>query len=299
MNRTHDLQAAFFAMAASAILALSDTFIAAIATEAGLWQFHVIRALFALPLFLVLARVLRLTLRPRHPLRWALRSVMVAAGLLMYFAALGSLSVAQAGAGLFSAPIWVLIFSALVFGARYGWAQIAAVLTGFVGATMILQPDPAALTLASGMAFVSGAFYGLGMLLTRQLCADESPLALAAGVFGSIAAFSVVMLAINAGSQTDDFLTRGWEPVSLRFLGLTLFQAVCAVIAVSLLAQAYRIGQSARVAVFEYSFLIFAALWALLLGGPKLNLLGWVGIGVILASAMVVARLSARPERAA
>lgn len=296
MIRSPDFQAALCALAASAILGLTDNFVAPTAVEAGLWQFHVVRALFALPLFVLLSRLLGLTLMPRHPARWALRSVIVAAGLLMYFAALGSLTVAQAGAGLFSAPIWVLILSAVAFGARYGKAQIAAVMAGFGGALMVLQPDPEAVTAVSFLALASGAFYGAGMLLTRHLCADESPLALAAGVFGAIVLFSLCMLALNSGSDATGFLTRAWAPVTPRFLGLTLFQAVGAVIAVSLLAQAYRIGQAARVAVFEYSFLVFAALWALVLGGAALNPLGWAGIGVILASALLVARLGQGPR---
>jgi len=71
-------------------------------------------------------------------------------------------------------------------------------------------------------------------------------------------------------------------------LWLTLFQAVGAVIAVSVIAQAYRIGNPAVVAVFEYSFLIFASLWAFLLWGTATNALAWIGIAVILVSGILM-----------
>lgn len=85
-------------------------------------------------------------------------------------------------------------------------------------------------------------------------------------------------------------MTDPWAVPTSRFLWLTLFHAIGAVIAVSLIAQAYRIGNPAVVAVFEYSFLIFASLWAYLLWGTQNNSLAWVGIGAILASGVLMAR---------
>ena len=46
------------------------------------------------------------------------RSLFGAAGLMMYFAALPAVGIAQAAAGFFASPIWVVVLSALLFGAR-------------------------------------------------------------------------------------------------------------------------------------------------------------------------------------
>jgi drug/metabolite transporter (DMT)-like permease len=69
---------------------------------------------------------------------------------------------------------------------------------------------------------------------------------------------------------------------TFRFLWLTLLQAVGAVIAVTCISQAYRIGTPSYVAVIEYSFLIFASLWSFLLWGIPTNALSIAGIAVIL-----------------
>ncbi len=42
----------------------------------------------------------------------------VSLGLLIYFASLGALPVAQAGAGLFSAPLWVALLAVVFFRQR-------------------------------------------------------------------------------------------------------------------------------------------------------------------------------------
>ncbi|MGR3593487.1 MAG: DMT family transporter [Limimaricola soesokkakensis] len=294
-----NLQVAVLALAASAILSLIDNFVASVGEEAGLWQFQVFRTIFALPLLMLLGRYLGVSSRPKRLGRLALRSAAVSAGLLLYFASLGTMPVAQAGAGLFSAPIWVLIISVAIFGARIGKVHGLAVLGGFVGALTVLRPDPETLSLMSILPLAAGALYGFGMLLTREICPQESPVALALGVFVTIGLFSLGMLFTASFGQGETFLTRAWTPVTPRFLWLTLFQAGGAVIAVTLIAQAYRIGRPAHVAVFEYAFLVFAAFWGVVLWGTTTDATSWLGISIIVASGVVVARLpDARPGRA-
>lgn len=298
MQNSSNFAAAGLAMAASAILSLIDNFVFAVSQEAGLWQFHLFRTLFAVPMLLLGAHLLRQPLRAVNLSRLCLRSAAVSIGLLIYFAALGTLPVAQAGAGLFSAPIWVLLLSALLFGTRLSGLQLLAILTGFGGALIVLQLDLAALTPAALMPLAAGVFYGLGMLLTRHICASESALALAMGIFLFIGTASIFILAIVSlmpGADTaGPFLTRAWVTPSPRFLGLTLFQAAGAVVAVSLIAQAYRIGTPAFVSVFEYSFLIFACLWSFLLWGMAASSLVWAGIVVIIASGLAMSFLQKR-----
>lgn len=177
MQPDQGLKAAGLALAASAVLSFIDNFVAAVSQEAGLWQFQVFRTLFALPLLILAARISGQGIRPVNLPRLALRSLAVSVGLLIYFAALGSLPVSQAGAGLFSAPLWVALLSVVLFRQNIGLIGTGAVLLGFVGALMLLQPDLANLTTLSLLPLAAGFFYGLGMMLTRHLCAEESAIA--------------------------------------------------------------------------------------------------------------------------
>ncbi|MFZ1814705.1 MAG: DMT family transporter [Rhizobiaceae bacterium] len=284
MELSGNARAALLALVASAILSFIDNFVAGVAQEAGLWQFHVTRTLMAVPLLFVGARLLKVPTMPHNPKRLLIRSVILAAGLMAYFAALGFLPVAQAGAGLFSAPIWVLILSAVIFGRRLGLVQILATLGGFAGVLLVLGIDVRAISPLSLFPLLSGLFYGLGMMITRYWCSRESPAALAMGVFLVMGLFSLVMLVVLTIWPVSDtqFLLRGFEPISGVFLWLTLIQAVGAVIAVSLISQAYRIGDPPFVAVFEYSFLVFAALWAFIFWGRGLDMAALAGIGIII-----------------
>jgi drug/metabolite transporter (DMT)-like permease len=94
--------------------------------------------------------------------------------------------------------------------------------------------------------------------------------------------------------EAAGFIVRGWVPPSPLFLWLTLAQALGAIAAVSLITQAYRIGDPSFTAVYEYSFLVFAGLWSYSLWGQTTNLLACLGIGVILLSGTAAAWISQR-----
>ena len=288
MVQGQNARAAGLALLACAILSFIDNFVYLISQETGLWQFQVFRVLFALPLLFLSAKVLKLACKPKNLQKTAIRSVFVATGLLIYFAALGVLPVAQAGAGLYSSPIWVLVFSIVIFGVRVSVPRILAITGGFIGVLMLLQPDFTEFSAVSLFPLVAGAFYGLGMMATRHWCAEESAITLTIGVLSTIGVASVVALSAltiwPVPGEDPGFIFKGWSPVSGEFLLLTLGQAVGAVMAVPLITQAYRIGAPSYVAVFEYSFLVFAALWTYLLWSQGTNALAWFGIIVISVS---------------
>ena len=299
MQTTQSGQAALLALAASAILSFIDNFVAAVSEEAGLWQFQLFRAAFALPLLIVAARLIGKSLRVVHFGRIAMRSIVVSIGLLIYFASLGALPVSQAGAGLFSAPLWVALLSVILFRQQIGRMMAFAVVLGFAGALTLLQPDVSNLTLLSVMPLAAGLFYGLGMMLTRHWCADESAMSLAIGIFLTIGIVSLVMLFWVTARPGSTFMSAPWAMPTARFLWLTLLQAVGAVFAVTLIAQAYRIGNPTMVSVFEYSFLIFASIWAFVLWGATSDTLAWVGNIVIVASGILMAQSEKRTSDAA
>ncbi len=297
MQASRNITAAIMTMIAMACVSLVDNFVVEVSQSHGLWQFQVMRTCVAVPVLIVAAMMMKQSLRPKRPVKLVLRCLAIATGLVVYFSTLGALPVAQAGAGLFSAPIWVLLLSMLLFGHKITFWQAFTILGGFVGVLLLLQPDMSALSVLSLVPLVAGVFYGLGSLLTRYWCADETPMLLAVGVFvalGGLSVFPLTWMTFWPANDTPDFLTRGWEPLTAHFLWLTLLQALGAIIAMPLIAQAYRIGIPAYVAVFEYSFLAFAGLWGLLFWGQGLNTQAWAGILMITVSGLIMSMLQDR-----
>ena len=301
MQTNHAALSATLAIASTAVLSCIDNYVGLIAQEAGMWQFLLLRSAFALPLLILVAKLFQIPWWPKRIGVTVVRSLAVSTGLLLYFSALGILPVAQAGAGLFSAPIWVLIISVTFLGKKVGPLQIGAVLAGFTGVLMVLQPWGQGLSAWSLLPISAGAIYGFGMLLTKQKCSEEPPLALVLFVFLTMAIISAFILGAMAmfTAMTDptSCVFRPWTPITERLLWLSLFQCFGALLAVSLITRAYQVGESAFVAVYEYSFLVFASVWAYLLWDQATNNTSLAGILVIVVSGMLIATGQAKQER--
>ncbi len=293
-----NFRAALYSLTGAAILGFIDNFIASLSDEVSLWQFHLMRSVIAVPMIFAIGAVFGWGIAPKNLTRLTWRSVSVVAGLLIYFGALGIMSVAQAGAGLFTAPIWVLIFSGIFFAVRITLVHYAIILAGFAGVIMLLQPDLATITVLSIVPLFAGAFYGLGMLLTAKICQDESPLALTMGTILALGLVGAVLLVYFTVAPVDQpgFLTRGWVWPGSWFWGVTVLQAAGSIVAVTLIAKAYQIGTAHMVAVIDYSFLVFAILFAYLLWGTPTNWLAIGGIALIVLSGLAISAQTAREQ---
>ena len=116
-----------------------DNFIGPMAEVIGLWQFQIQRSIIAVPTLILLSMFGVLSVRTKFWKPMLLRSTLIAFGMMWYFGALGFIPLSQALAGLFTSPIWVLLFTALFRGIPVSRAQWFAVCLSFLGALMVLD----------------------------------------------------------------------------------------------------------------------------------------------------------------
>lgn len=289
------LTAAGLMIGSMMIIGVIDNFIPRLAGEIGLWQFHFVRALVALPLVASLALFGLGRIRPQRLWAVALRSLAVAVSMLFYFSALALMPIAQALAGLFTSPIFILLISALVMRRRIGPWRVLAVAVGFAGILIVLQPDPRDFDLAVLIPVTAGFFYALGAIATRSLCAGESTVAMLFGMWvtlGVLGALGLILLAlfpVGTVPGPEGFVTRGWVwPMwtSAPWVGL---QVAGSVVAVFLIIRAYQIGEPSYVAVFEYSVMIFGPMFAWVAFGQPVTSWQAVGIALIAAAGGIIA----------
>lgn len=295
------LTAAGMILVYATVIGFGDNFVRVVAVEAGLWQFHAIRTAMALVLVGLLMRPLGLRLRPVNLGAVVARSAIHGIAMLIYFGCLAFLPVAQVAAGLFTAPIFVLLISRFAYGHHIGPVRIAAVGVGFVGVILVLGPSAmSGASVAALLPVAAGALYALGNIATREWCAGESAETLlvaffvALGVLGltGLAVLAVVPVAVPEGAA--GFVQRGWVWPSGTFYFWTFVQAAGSLVGVGLMIRAYQIAAASRVSVFEYIILPASALWGWLIWGEVLGLSAGVGMGLIaLAGGMIALRARA------
>ena len=284
----HDkpLAAGACVLAAMCVIGFIDQFVRAIAEQSSLWTFHVLRSAM---MWGAVAVWLGLAGRRLRVVSWRGllgRSAAISTAMILYFGVLGFLPVAEAAAGLFTAPLWLLLFRAAA-GGPIGPVRLGAVAAGFAGVLMVLSPDAASLRPAMLVPVAAGAFYAAGALATRAWCAREGTLELAMGVFTAMAFWGLGGL-LTMG-QGDDFVTRGWVTPDAGVWWLIVLQAAGSLVAVLLLTRGYQLAEAAVASVFEYSVLGFSALFGWLVWGDRLGAAGLVGLCLIAASGAVLA----------
>jgi drug/metabolite transporter (DMT)-like permease len=272
-------------------LGITDNFVPYISETGSLWQFHMVRGVLSVILLGILAAVGMGVIRP---LSWRAvlgRSLFPASAMLIYFGCLSVLPIGVVVAGLFTAPMFVLLMSVLFQGARVGAVRICAVVLGFIGALLVIQPDPNALDLVSFLPILAGLLYAIGALVTRLWCAQEGTIALSAGFFGMLGVFGAIgLLILPAGGPEGfaGFVYRGWVPLTGAMWFWITVQAVGSIIGIGLIFRGYLLGEAGYVAVFEYSLLVFASFWAWVLWGQVMNPLAFVGMVLIVAAGAVI-----------
>ena len=293
-QQTHSIMASLLMVAAMSIIGVIDNFVIRVAESVGLWQFHLSRALLMLPLIAVLSILGLGTLRPRRNGVVAVRSVLITLAMLFYFSALALMPIAQALAGLFTSPIFVLLISALLLKQRIGPWRIVAVLLGFSGILCVLQPDPTSFDVKTLLPVAGGFFYALSAVVTRTHCSDESTVALLAamvvtlGLAGAIGLIWLALFPVGVPVGPDGFAMRGWVWPMQDALPWVVVQAVGSTIAVFMLIKAYQLGEPSYVAVFEYSVMIFGPLFAWVAFGQSVGQMQIIGIGMIASAGVLL-----------
>ena len=203
------------------IMGLSDNLVRLVSEDIGLGQYHFLRSALSIALFLMMRGFVSFRLQIINWRPVLLRTLFLSLSMTLFFSVLSFLPVALAGAGLFTSPVFVLLFSVVIFRMRPGWRRILAVVLGSVGVWFVLRPDTQNFQLIQILPILAGAFYAGASLTTRCYCAEESPYALTMAYFVLIGLIGllwvlVIDLAGIQGREQAAFLLRGlvWPDAS-------------------------------------------------------------------------------------
>lgn len=278
-------------LGAMLIIGFIDNVIPLISREIGLWQFLLVRASISVPLIACAGLLLGSRLRPLNWGAVGLRSLWVTMAMLVYFGALAVIPIQEALAGLFTSPVFVLLLTVFLYGERVGPWRVLAVIIGFGGVLVVLGPAGGGRDWASLVPALAGLFYALGALATRRSCAAESTLTMLIGVMGCQAVVAVLALAgLGAGliPTGDGFLSRGWVWPLDGVIWLIVLQAVGSALGVGLIIRAYQLGDTTKVAIYEYSVFVFGPVFAWMLFQQGVMLQQAVGITLIAAAGILI-----------
>jgi len=281
-SRSHEnLKGVAAMIVAVGALSLMDACLKVLAPHYPPLQVASMRALSSLPI--VVAWIATTTgfwtlLRVRfrlHVLRAALGIVMLAS----FTYALRHLSLANAYAIFFVAPLIITALAVPILGERVDWKRWVAIGTGFAGVLIVLRPTGAgALTLPGLAVVVTAIGYALTAITVRVLGATDNTQSM------------VFWLMLLMGTGAGLLAIPGWRAIQPEHWLVIAGIAVTGSLGQWAITEAFRRGEASVVAPFEYTALAWSAGldWLVWRTAPTLVML--VGAAVIVASGVYLIR---------
>ncbi len=272
-----------------ACLSVNDAFAKTLTADYPPVQILFLRNIIALPIAAAVAVALGGTaaLRSHRPAAHLVRGGLWLAAAVLFFTGLGLLGLAEATALIFAAPVFITALSALVLREQVGWRRWSAVLVGFLGVLVVVRPGSAAFQPASLYPIATALFYALLMISARWVDPRES-------------VWTMMLYLVGAGALLSGLASLvWWEPLRLSdlwmFAGIALFGTA----GITMMTQAFRVGEATLVAPFDYTALLWASLlgWAIWSEVP--DAWTYVGAAIIIASGLFIVFREARAKRPA
>lgn len=282
------------------LMSIQDTLIKHFSADVSLWQLFTLRGSFAVPLLIVAASATgrRREIWSGAIQKWSmLRSALLVLMLAGMYASLPFLSLSVVAAGIYTAPVFVTLLSAYAINEPVGKRGWFAIGLGFTGVLVILQPGTDAFSYWTLLPVFGGFLYASSNIITRSKCQSVTPASLSLSLQMAFLLVGVVLsVAIlwwpPSAALTDSapFILRAWSNISTTewalFSGLSVFA-----IAISMsLAGAYQLGRPSVVATFDYSYLIFVALWDYLFFATAPSVTTTLGITLIVLAGLLAVR---------
>lgn len=292
MALSDNMRGALYMLGVTASFTLGDTLIKAATSELPLFQIVFLRGLLA-TLFMAMlawrAGALRPNLTRRDTRLISLRSIAEALAMIPFFIALANMPIANAAAILQALPLTVTLAGAVFLGEPVGWRRLTAIVIGFGGVLMIIQPGGSDFNAYSLLVVITVALVTVRDLAVRRIARTVPALFVATAMAAAVT--------LGAGMIT---WFHPWQPVLAHQWPLILGAGACIIAGYLFSVSSMRWGELWFVTPFRYSALI----WALVLGwfvfGDWPNALTLIGAVIVIATGIFtfareqrVARLAA------
>jgi drug/metabolite transporter (DMT)-like permease len=228
-----------------------------------------------------------------------LRATIMFGAYTAYYMAFPALPLADAVALYFTVPLFVTALAGPFLGERTNWRVWLAVLLGFAGVMVMLQPGSGLFEPAALLSLLAAALYGMAMLMARKFGDTLSASVMAFyqnGVFMVGAGLAALALhglgVVRAEHPSLSFLVRPWVMPSLTDGLLIAACGVVAAVGIMLLTNAYRVARASTVTPFEYTGILWAPMWGFLFFSEVPRATTLAGAAVIVVAGLLALRLA-------
>lgn len=215
---------------------------------------------------------LRAATRSHFPRVQIARGVILVAEIAVMLVAFVKLGLIEAHAVFTCYPLLVAALSGPILGEKVGWRRWSAILVGFAGVLIILQPGFGVFTPWALVPLLSATMFAVYGLLTRYVARKDTTTVsfFYTGVVGAVA--------------MTPFGLMHWAWMSPADWGWMLLLCCTAALSHWLLIKSYAVAEASAIQPFAYLQLVWASAIGLFVFGETLRINVAVGAGIVVAA---------------
>lgn len=218
---------------------------------------------------------LRTILKPTRPALHLLRAICSTAEVAFFYWAVIYLPLADTVAFYLACPIFVTLIASLFLKEQVGWRRWLAVLLGFIGVLIAVNPTGAGMGWPALIAISGTILFALLNILTRVL-AGENEVTLVSWQVGSALLFGLLVAPFR------------WVTPGLFDLGALALLGIISTLAHMGVNRALRFAPAAIVVPYQYTLIVWAVVFGIVFFGdwPKAHVL--IGAAIIVAAGIYI-----------
>ena len=284
-------------LAAMLIFAVQDSLMKYIYSSVALYEVYLFRTIVSFTLIIIYLKILKkpIVFKTHYPLLTFCRVILFFFGFSSFYISLTIMPLATATALFFVTPFLITIFAKFILKDQIGPRRWIAVIVGFIGVYIILNPNFDDFDYFSLSPILCAFCYALSMIIIKKTSKKDSVYQQMFQFYIGAMIISIIFYFFIGDGRYDtidnpaaQFIFREWFSnleFSLIYMIILGFTAGAAFL---LIFSAYRIASPAVVSPFEYSILVWSTLsgWVFFNEVPKINTL--IGMCLIVGGGIYI-----------
>ena len=286
-----------FILIAMIVFSVQDGIMKHIYNFVSLYEIYLIRTVVSFVLILLFLIITKkpIVFKSQYPLLTFTRVILFFFGFSSFYVSLTVLPLGTATALFFVTPFLITIFAHFFLKEEIGLRRWSAVVVGFIGVYVTLNPDFSNFNYLSLLPILCALCYSLSMIIIKKTSDKDSVYTQTFTFYIGAIVISIIFYFIIGDGQynvsdhpASQFIFREWFVNFNSNILLMTATGVTATLAFLFLFTAYSIASPAVVSPFEYSILFWSPLvgWLYFDEIPSLNTV--IGILIIVSSGVYI-----------
>ena len=290
-NSNNNFKAIIYVLLGMTVFAIQDTFIKLILHNTNLYLIYFVRSTIGLTVIIIYLKYKKIDIvfRTNYLTLTVIRTIVFFFGFSLYYFSLSKLSLPIAVTLFFVSPFFTSIFSMIIIGEKVGIRRWLAIIIGFLGVYLVMNPDFKNFNIYSLFPVICAICYSFTIIVHKKTSDKDNVFSQIIHIYISALIFSFIIKLFILNFNFDTLtineyhsLLIEWKIKNISSFFMLMGIGFTGVIGFFCLFTAYNTGSPSVIAPFEYILIVWALIIGWFLWSETLTIKGIVGLILII-----------------